>query len=76
MQGGGLVVCVGAAVSVVGFGLGRGRAEVVASDSGDDDEQDCGAVEDDCLEPGASGSGFGGFHCVCVFGLGVHGGGG
>ena len=59
VQGRGLVVGVGVLVVVVVVGLGGG-AEVVACDAGDDHEQDRGAVEEDCLGPGAWFGGFGG----------------
>lgn len=69
VQGGGLVVGVGVLV-VVGVGFGRG-AQVVACDAGDDYEEDGGAVEEDCLGPGAWFGGFGGVRDAGVFG--VHG---
>ena len=57
VQGRGLVIGVGVfVVVVVGFG---GGGEVVACDSGDDYEEDGGAVEEDCLGPGAGCGGFG-----------------
>lgn len=55
------------------LGLGRGGTEIVACNAGDDDEQDCGAVEENCLEPGARLSGLGGIDVVCVSRLRVHG---
>lgn len=68
VQGRGLVVGVGVLVAVaVRFG---GRAEVVACDAGDDYEEDRGAVEEDCLGPGA---GFGRFGGVGGGGGGVFG---
>lgn len=72
VQGRCLVVCIGMAVFVVGFGLGSRRAEVVARDAGDYDKQDSCAVEEERLEHGSLLRGLHACGIAQLVSLGVH----
>ena len=73
VQGRCLVVCVGAAIFIMGFRLRCRRAEIVTCDAGDDYEQDGCAVEEESLEHGTFFCRFRACSFARVVDLGVHG---